>query len=730
VYEQGWFPDGSPFFTMKLVEGHTLAALLRDRPDPGHDLSRMLAVFGRVCEAMAYAHARGVIHRDLKPANVMVGAFGEVQVMDWGFAKILITGTGPLDTDPHEAGDGPPVREGSDDDPHGGTAGGALMGTPAYMPPEQARGDIALVDPRADVFALGAMLCEILTGRPPYSGESSEDVVRNAANANLAEAYTRLDACGADQDVRDLARRCLAAERTDRPADAGVVAREIEAYQVSVAERLRQAQVERAGAEARVREAAAKSRAERRARLALLGLAAALLIGTAAASVLAWMAIRAHRDAVAAAGTEAAAKREAETRQAEAQAVLKFVKTHILAAARPVGRPGGLGYDVTLRQALVAARAAVETEFADQPLVQAELHHTLGICFGDLGDADLAAEHMRNALTLRTARLGPEDPLTLTTATDYAVHLNFTGKHADALRLLEETLPACQRVLGTDNLDTLGCAINLAMTYDRTGRHDRAIERLEQSLDLATAKYGPRHPIVFKTMINLANSYDWAGRKSEALTFRERMAPLVESLNPDDADVLMSRHNLAYSYRQLKRYADALPIDRDTFDRRQKVFGPFHPNTLTSLWCVCADLVELGRGSEAIPLLDDSLERAVGQSLPGKIRPLADLRIEYCERHHDAAGCRRTAELWEVLNRTDGDSLYHAAVYRAMTAKVLQATDPSASGQVAAEVEAEKAVAWLRKLKATGPFDTKQIKTDPNFQPLLSRTDFEDIVGR
>src|SRR6476660_3309321 len=84
VHELGWFADGRPYFTMKLVEGDTFAALLRGRPDPGHDQPHCLTIFEQVCQAMAYAHANGVVHRDLKPANVMVGAFGEVQVMDWG----------------------------------------------------------------------------------------------------------------------------------------------------------------------------------------------------------------------------------------------------------------------------------------------------------------------------------------------------------------------------------------------------------------------------------------------------------------------------------------------------------------------------------------------------------------------------------------------------------------------------------------------------------------------
>jgi serine/threonine-protein kinase len=267
VYELGWSADRRPYFTMKLVEGHTLAELLQGRAGPAQDLPRLLGIFEQVCQAMAYAHARGVVHRDLKPANVMVGAFGEVQVMDWGFAKRAVAS---------EDGDGPsslatghwPLA----------TVPGALMGTPAYMPPEQARGEAARVDARADVFALGAILCEVLTSQPPYVGSSADEVCRKAAAGDLADAQARLDACGADEALRELARRCLAAERSARPPDAGVVAQDLTAYLASAQERLRQAQLQRAAAEARAQEAGAKVKAERRARRLTLALAAAALL--------------------------------------------------------------------------------------------------------------------------------------------------------------------------------------------------------------------------------------------------------------------------------------------------------------------------------------------------------------------------------------------------------------------------------------------------------------------
>jgi eukaryotic-like serine/threonine-protein kinase len=288
VYELGWFSDRRPYFTMKLVEGHTLAALLRDRNDAGQDLPRLLGIFEQVCQAMAYAHAQGVVHRDLKPANVMVGAFGEVQVMDWGFAKVLAgDGAFPGASLPEEGAAGPvqarPVR-GRD----GVSQSGVLMGTPAYMPPEQARGEAALIDPRADVFALGAILCEILTGRPPYVGGCAAEVCRKATEGELGNAHARLDACGADKALRELARRCLAAERPARPPDAGGVARDLTAYLASAQERLRQAQVERAAAEARAQEAGAKAKAERHARRLSLALAAAAALVLALAGAGWW----------------------------------------------------------------------------------------------------------------------------------------------------------------------------------------------------------------------------------------------------------------------------------------------------------------------------------------------------------------------------------------------------------------------------------------------------------
>ncbi|HKB39531.1 MAG TPA: serine/threonine-protein kinase, partial [Gemmataceae bacterium] len=266
VYELGRAEDGRPYFTMKLVKGETLAKLLKERSSPAQDRPRFLKIFEQVCQAVAYAHSKGVIHRDLKPSNVMVGAFGEVQVMDWGLAKVLNPAATPERATQPEIGTtvASAVKVSRSDSGSAETQEGDVLGTPAYMPPEQALGEIGRVDQRADVFSLGAILCEILTAAPPYLGGDRIAVVRQARRAELSDALVRLDTCDADEELVGLARRCLSAELNDRPRDAGEVARSVEAYLAGVEERARQAELERAAAEARAEEATAREAAEKK----------------------------------------------------------------------------------------------------------------------------------------------------------------------------------------------------------------------------------------------------------------------------------------------------------------------------------------------------------------------------------------------------------------------------------------------------------------------------------
>jgi superkiller protein 3 len=253
IHALGTLADGRPYFAMKLIEGRELAELLAERPAPSHELPHFLAVFEQICQTVAYAHSRGILHRDLKPPNVMVGAFGEVQVMDWGLAKVRKpgeNGQAPEIAAPAPGGEGPAP---------GRTREGAVLGTYGYMAPEAARGEVGALDERCDVFGLGAILCVVLTGQPP--------------GAKLADALARLEGSGADAELLWLARECLAAEPAGRPRDAGEVAARLTAYRAGVQERLRAAELERAAAQARADEAQARVAAESREKEAAQALA-------------------------------------------------------------------------------------------------------------------------------------------------------------------------------------------------------------------------------------------------------------------------------------------------------------------------------------------------------------------------------------------------------------------------------------------------------------------------
>ncbi|MBK8978767.1 MAG: SUMF1/EgtB/PvdO family nonheme iron enzyme [Planctomycetes bacterium] len=330
VYELG-IAGGRPFFAMKLVKGKTLARKLAERSSPAADRRTFLSIFEDVCQTMAYAHARGVVHRDLKPANVMIGSFGEVQVVDWGMGKVLHTGGIADEQRAANLPSQPSVIE-TVRSQGAGTRSlfGSVMGTPAYMPPEQARGDVDQMDERSDVFALGAILCEILTGQPPYVGDQDQQLGM-AAMAKLDDAYARLQACGADPEVVELATRCLMPAPATRPRSAEVVAKAVHDYLATAEARAHDARVE--AAEARVR-ATALRRTQKLGAILMSVIAACLAV-----SLWFWRDASSQRGlAVQAATNEKAARELADARATQARdSLAKFDRlSHVvrLAAAK------------------------------------------------------------------------------------------------------------------------------------------------------------------------------------------------------------------------------------------------------------------------------------------------------------------------------------------------------------------------------------------------------------
>lgn len=218
VYERGSSGDGH-WYTMRLVEGETFSALLK-RATRFEERLLYLPVLAAVAQTLAHAHEKGVIHRDIKPDNVVVGSHGQAILLDWGIAKVRGLA--------EKSGSAEQIQP----SPAGLTLHGSILGTPAYMAPEQARGDVGAIDERCDVFALGAMLFHMLAGRPPYQGATVTEVLAQARGA-LVPDIDKL-APQASPLLRELVRRSMQADPADRPANAGEFVKGLQGFMAAV----------------------------------------------------------------------------------------------------------------------------------------------------------------------------------------------------------------------------------------------------------------------------------------------------------------------------------------------------------------------------------------------------------------------------------------------------------------------------------------------------------------
>ena len=226
IHELGVLPDRRFFFTMKEIKGETLRDVIRAYHDgeTEHSLASVVRLFRKAAEAVAYAHSRGVLHRDLKPDNVMVGAFGEVLVLDWGLAKVL-------EADEAEDAELDRIITNRSIDAGLKTQVGTVAGTPCYMPPEQAAGRFSDVGPEADVYALGAMLYEVLLGRPPYSPNEARDLLHHSIEGTYPPATGNpVPLPLLPPGLAAIAERALRPMPEDRYPDAGPLIQDLSAW--------------------------------------------------------------------------------------------------------------------------------------------------------------------------------------------------------------------------------------------------------------------------------------------------------------------------------------------------------------------------------------------------------------------------------------------------------------------------------------------------------------------
>jgi eukaryotic-like serine/threonine-protein kinase len=585
VYGLGRYDDGRPFYAMRFIRGDSLqeaANRFHGRSIPGRETTvaskndgqapaphftglefrKLLGRFIDVCQAIAYAHSRGVLHRDLKPGNIMLGKYGETLVVDWGLAK-------PQGRDDTTKVAGETTLRPASASGSAPTLMGSAIGTPAFMPPEQAAGRLDNLGPTSDVYSLGATLYYVLTGKPPFSGADLTDVLQQVQSGDFPSPR---DACPRTPKPLDaICLRAMATQPADRYASPQELAEDVERY---LADEAVTAFREPAGIRAR--------RWLRKHPKSVAALAATILVGMASVSVVATVVSATNRQLRVAYRAESKAKDEAtvqrkvasnaeqlakdnearaEARMEEAKTVLAFFETKVLAAARPEGQGGGLGIDATIRAAVDAAEPMIADSFKDNPLVEASIRATMGTTYNFLGDPEQAIRQHERARDLHRSKLGMEHASTVSSIGDLALTYHSAGRLGKALPLHEETLKLRKTILGPEHPDTLTSMNNLANAYNSVGRLDEMQVLYRETLKLFTAKLGPVHPSTLASMGNLASTYLFVGRLEEALPLHEETLKLkMAALGPEHASTLASMNDLARVYLFASRRDEALPI--------------------------------------------------------------------------------------------------------------------------------------------------------------------------
>jgi serine/threonine protein kinase len=663
VFDGGQTASGRPYFVMELVKGVPIT----DYCDQNQLTPKeRLELFGSVCQAVQHAHHKGIIHRDLKPSNVLVtlqdGA-ALVKVIDFGIAKAL----GQQLTDKTLF-----------------TGFAQLVGTPLYMSPEQAALSNVDVDTRSDVYSLGVLLYELLTGTTPFDEKRllkagydelrriirEEEPPRPSTKLSTSEQLAAIAACRKLEpkkltklvhgELDWMVMKCLEKERGRRYETANSLATDIQRYLAD--------EPVLAGppsASYRLRKLVRRNKGLVAAATVVLVALMGGMVGTT------WGLVRAERAWQAEsqrAEAERHAKQKALKREAETKAVLEFVEKKVFAAARPKDQEGGQGYDVKLADAVKAALPYVDKSFTDQPLVEARLRMTMGSSFMYLGDARTASEQFQAARQLYTKHLGPDHPDTLTSMNNLAISYAAAGRTQEALKLHKETLQLMKAKLGPDHPDTLGSMNNLANSYDEVGRTQEALKLREETLQLRKATLGPDHPDTLESMHNLASSYEDAGRTQEALKLREETLQLYKAkLGPDHPGTLGSMTNLANSYAAAGRAPEALKLREETLQLMKAKLGPDHPATLRSMNNLANSYDEVGRTQEALKLREETLQlrkATLGPDHPDTLESMDNLASSYEDAGRTQEALKLREETLQLYKAKLGPD--HPATLRSM----------------------------------------------------------------
>lgn len=619
VYDAGTTKDGHPYFSMEYVSGLPITEYC-DKYRLSID--ERLELFIQVCEGVQHAHQKGIIHRDIKPSNVLVYKEGDKplpKIIDFGVAKAL---TAPLTEKTFF------------------TEQGQLLGTPEYMSPEQAEMNIYDIDTRSDIYSLGIVLYELLTGALPFERREFEqigfaEILRTIREQDPPRPSTRLSSLGDNAklvansrrtQVKALAKRlcnelewiplkAMRKERSRRYESAAELARDIQSYlkgdpliagPESVAYRM--------------------NKFMRRNHVVVTAAAVVLIVLVTATVISIVFAVGQARERARAEQRRA----EAELQARMKEAVVDFLNYDLLASGSPARAKGR---DVTVRDALDRASQQIVGRFDDDPLVEASIRHTLGTTYNEIGLYEKAEAHLERALEIFRNQSGEEYRDTITAMDSLGILYKNQGRYDEANQLFNDSLKVSLQVLGEENRITLNIMNNQANLYRQIGQFAKAEQILMNTFWIKRRTLGPEHPDTLRTMTNRGIVCRRLGqyKKAEVLLC-DSLEMKQRILGKKDPDTLIAMHALAQVYREQGRYTDAQPLYLETVEISKPILGEVHPNRLMYMHNLSLLYREQKQYKQAESLLLELYElekRAFGERYPDTIHIGHDLIALY-----------------------------------------------------------------------------------------------------
>ena len=561
IYEAGQTDYGEHFIAMELVRGVPVLQYVhtgeRDR-SPQAETERRLRLFCKVCEAVNYAHQRGVIHRDLKPSNILVsGETGtrpgsgstevvpEIKILDFGLARITDADMA-VSTIVTEIG--------------------RVQGTLAYMSPEQARGNPDEIDLRCDIYSLGVMLYEMLTGKLPYEVQRTppQQAVKVICEEPPRSPCTLGFVTGngkeykLDKDLQTIVLKALEKEPWRRYQSALALAEDVERYLN------KQPILARPPSTIyQIQKLVARNKAT-------FGFVACLVL------VLMGFAVTMSIDSARIARERDKAVAAEETAKQVSSFLVDLFKISDPSETR--------SNTVTAREILDRGASKVSNELSGQPLVQARLKDTLGHVYTGLGLYDQALPLLESSLDTRRKLVGDQNLDVATTLDRLGTVWWHKGDFAKAQPLFEQSMAIREKLLGPDDLAVAASAHNLGNLHLAKGEYDRAQADMERALDIREKKLGPEHPDVATTLNSLgAVAYKTGNNKKAQELWEQTLAIREKTLGPDHPYLAQTLNNLAIVYTEEGQLARARAQLERVIQIQEKVLGPKHTDLASGL---------------------------------------------------------------------------------------------------------------------------------------------------